>query len=189
MTMHRFISALLLSTAAVLPAAAASGRDAITTEQIAAAMANAGMQVSPKQVDLLTDVVANTPSPVLKIRSMEPLGDRRMMVRLDCESTDECLPFFVAVRFNQGDDAQAVAAKTVAASSENLHTKSPAATPTLRAGAPATLLLDGGRVHIRLTVVCLENGSIGQIIRVASKDHKEVYTALIVDDAVLKARL
>lgn len=189
MIMHRFISALLLSTAAALPAAAASGRDAITTEQVAAAMANAGMQVSSKQVDLLSDVVANTPSPVLKIRSMEPWGDRRMMVRLDCESNEECLPFFVAVRFNAVDDARAAVANVVPTSSENLHTKSPAATPTLRAGAPVVLLLDGGRVHIRLTVVCLENGSIGQTIRVASKDHKQVYTAQVVDDSVVRARL
>jgi hypothetical protein len=49
----------------------------------------------------------------------------------------------------------------------------------VRAGRPATLLLDGAHVHIRIAVVCLENGAAGQTIRVASKDHRQTYTAKV----------
>src|ERR1700761_5156229 len=95
-----FISALTLAASAVIPALAATGHNAITTAQVAAAISDAGMQISAKQVELLSDVVAATPAPALKIRSMEPWGDHRMMVRMDCEQREECLPFFVAVRFS-----------------------------------------------------------------------------------------
>jgi flagella basal body P-ring formation protein FlgA len=59
----------------------------------------------------------------------------------------------------------------------------------MHAGAPATLLLEGARVHIRLAVVCLENGAPGQTIRVASRDHRQTYMAKVVDEEVLRASL
>jgi hypothetical protein len=39
----------------------------------------------------------------------------------------------------------------------------------VRAGSRAILLLDGGHVHVRLNVVCLENGAAGQRIRVEAR--------------------
>jgi flagella basal body P-ring formation protein FlgA len=59
----------------------------------------------------------------------------------------------------------------------------------VKAGSPATLLLDGDHVHIRLSVICLQNGITGQTIRATSKDHTVVYTAEVVDGGVLKGRL
>ncbi|MBB6145021.1 hypothetical protein HNQ77_002977 [Silvibacterium bohemicum] len=196
MTIRNSISALVLSAALTLPAGAAAGREVITAEQVAATMTNAGMQVSAKQVELLTDVVATTATPTLKIRSMEPWGDHRMMVRLDCARSEECVPFFVAVRFNPIGQAQPV-------SSDSAHLLPAAATvpmtaparsiataaPAVRAGSIVTLLLDGPRVHIKLPVVSLENGTIGQTIRVATKDHRLTYVAEVVDGTLLRGSL
>jgi len=59
----------------------------------------------------------------------------------------------------------------------------------VRSGSPATLMLDSDRVHIRLSVICLENGAPGQRIRVTGKDHRLVFTAQVIDGSLLKGRL
>jgi hypothetical protein len=183
------IPALIVSTAIALPAAPAPAHAAITPAQIAAAVTAAGMKISPEQVTLLTDVVATTASPRLDVESIEPWGDQRMRVRLSCAASEQCLPFIVAVRLSKPDAAQL----DNAASDHLLAKASRTATdPTnfaVRAGAQATLLLDGGHVHIRLIVVCLENGAAGQTIRVSSLDHRQSYRAKVVGEAVLRASL
>ena len=45
------------------------------------------------------------------------------------------------------------------------------------------------RVHIRLSVICLQNGAPGQMIRVTGKDRKLVFTAQVIDGNLLKGRL
>ena len=59
----------------------------------------------------------------------------------------------------------------------------------IRSGSSATLLLDGGHVHIRIPVTCLENGSTGQTIRATDKDRRRVYKAQVVANGVLQGRL
>ena len=51
------------------------------------------------------------------------------------------------------------------------------------------LLLEGNHVHIRLTVICLENGTKGQTIRVASKDRKLTYKAEVIEDSTVRGSL
>jgi hypothetical protein len=168
------------------PAAPLQAHVSITTVQIAAAISGAGMQISADQVNLLSDVVATTPLPVLVVESMQPWGDRRMKVRLSCAASEHCLPFIVMVRLGQQGGSQPAIA---AASAEVLRAGTDSKSYVVRAGAPATLLLDGGHVHIRIAVVCLENGAAGQTIRVASKDRRQTYMAKVIDQSVLRASL
>lgn len=185
-TIGKWVTTSILAVAAALPATAASVRTAITASQIAAAINSAGMQISPRQVMLLTDVVAASDAPALKVQSMERWGDHQLRVRLGCSSQAECIPFFVGVR-----DAD-LNAKQLASSDSDRSTAREKRDPksfVVRSGTPATLLLDGERIHIQLSVICLEGGAPGQTIRVASKDHKQTYTAEIVDGSILKARL
>ncbi|MGD0632431.1 MAG: hypothetical protein ABR987_24165 [Terracidiphilus sp.] len=189
MTKHRLISALIFSAAVASAAAPAPGHSAITPAQIAAAIGAAGMRISADQVALLSDVVATTASPRLKVESMEPWGDHRMRVRLDCEDSEQCLPFFVAVRLNQDDASPAAAADAERSSTETMRGRIDPKSFVVRAGAPATLLLEGAHVHIRVAVVCLENGAPGQTIRVTSKDHRQTYMAKVIGEAVLRASL
>jgi hypothetical protein len=189
MTKLRLISALILGAAAAASAAPAPGHSAITPAQIAAAINAAGMQISVDQVMLLTDVVATAASPRLKVESIEPWGDGRMRVRVECAASEQCLPFYVAIRVGQDiSSRQGIAAlgpSSSGASGAGIDSKS----FVVRAGAPATLLLDGAHVHIRIAVICLENGAPGQTIRVSSKDHRQTYTAKVIDEAVLRASL
>ena len=187
MNRYKFISALTLSAAAALPAAgAAPGHEAITTQQIANAMTGVGMQVSAAQVQLLSDVVSTVSTPRLRVQSMQRWGDDRMKVRMNCENAEECLPFFVAVRWSQPDATESAPTELVASI---LPIKPGPRNFVVRSGTLATLLLDSARVHIRVSVVCLENGAPGQVIRVSSKDHKQFYNAQVVDGGLLKGRL
>jgi hypothetical protein len=184
MTTHNLISALIVAVALGLPAAVASAQHSITPQQIAAALDSAGMSTTPEQVVLLTNVVSTTSAPALKFESAELWSDRRIKVRLSCVKSEECLPFFVAV---QGSQVQPVTSD--ASSATTLQAKPNSNSPAIRAGGHATLLLEGGHVHIKLPVVCLENGAIGQTIRVASLDRKLTYTAQVDGDQTLRGKL
>lgn len=189
MTKHRLISAFILGAAVAASAAPAPGHSAITPAQIAAAISAAGMQIGLDQVILLTDVVATTASPRLKVESIEPWGDGRMRVRVECAASEQCLPFYVAIRVNQAASSRQAMAALGSSSTGALGNGIDPKSYVVRAGSPATLLLDGAHVHIRVAVICLENGAPGQTIRVASKDHRQTYTAKVVDEAVLRASL
>jgi hypothetical protein len=189
MTKLRLISAFMFSAAVAATAAPAPGHSVITPAQIAAAINAAGMQIGVDQVMLLSDVVASTTFPKLKVESIEPWGDGRMRVRVDCAASEQCLPFYVAIRVGQAAPSRQAMAALASSSSVATGTGIDAKSFVVRAGAPATLLLDGAHVHIRIAVVCLENGAPGQTIRVSSKDHRQTYSAKVIDEAVLRASL
>lgn len=176
----------MMVAAATSPALAAAGRYPISTAQIAAAVSSLGMQVAPQQVTLLSDVVSNSDSPRLTVRSIEPWGNRGMMARLACESSDQCLPFLVSLKMAPGADTHA--AMAAAQASLPILASSPKHF-AVRSGTPATLLLDSERVHIRLSVICLESGVLGQTIRVTDRDRRTVFRAQVVDGGLLKGRL
>lgn len=183
----RSISIFVLSGAMAVSALSAQQRVPILTTQIAATISAAGMPVSAEQVTLLADVSATKASPALTVESIQPWGDHRMKVRMNCANSDQCLPFFVSIH-------TASPSQPAIAAGDSSSTGVPRATidprnVVVRAGAPATLLLDGIHVHIRIAVVCLESGAPGQTIRVASRDHRQTYVARVVDGAMLRASL
>ncbi|HVT97755.1 MAG TPA: flagella basal body P-ring formation protein FlgA [Acidobacteriaceae bacterium] len=171
---------------APLPALAASGRYAISSENVAGAMATMGMQVSPTQLTLLSDPVATTTNPQLRVQSMQRWPGDKIVARLECATTQQCLPFFVSVRLGN------MATSQIAAASD-----SPAPEPAIRstpamvvhAGSPATLYIEGDHIHIRVAVRCLQSGAIGQTIRAEGPDRQQTYTAQVAGAGVLKGRL
>jgi len=176
----------LLATAAAVPAVA-STHYAISVQQVASAIRATGVPVEPEQVALLSEVVSTSHSPHLRVSSIERWGSNGVMARLQCESQQECLPFFVRLRMRDGAQQPVVAsaAQAVSAPAQNR----PAARAVLHVGSPATLMLDGPHVQIRVSVVCLDAGVIGQTIHVTDPDHRQVYTAQVMSDGRLKGRL
>ncbi len=179
------LTSLVFATLA-LPALAAPARYPVSAGTVASVIQGMGLAVRPEQVELLSNVVASTPTPKLRVQSMQTWGDHRMMVRLECESPEECVPFFVGIAVN-GQDQERLSAS--AAEIPQLARKSPFKSYAVRAGSQATLLLDGDHVHIRIPVICLENGAAGQTVRVTGRDRKQVYTAEVIDGSLLKGRL
>jgi hypothetical protein len=188
MTRFRAIFSWMVCAVVAVSAMAAPVHHAVTSVEIAAAMQSIGMQITSDQVTLLSDVVASTENPRLTVKSMQHWDDGRVMVRMECANREECLPFFVGLRLSQEDKLQtsALAADRPASLQSRA---APANSPTVKTGSPATLLLDGDHVHIRLAVICLQNGMAGQTIRATSKDHRVVYTAEVVDGGLLKGQL
>jgi hypothetical protein len=185
--LHRRIAAVVVVwVAATLPAASQSNRFSITRDQVANAIDGAGLQVSAGQVTLLSNIVSATGKPALKVESIQKWGDRKMMVRLECASPGECLPFIVAVRLSgAAQERLALAPQSEPVS----FSAKPRESDTIRAGSTAVLFLEGPHVHIQLSVVCLENGSIGQRIRVATRDRRLTFIAEILGDSTLRGQL
>jgi len=183
LTLAAVVAAALAATLD-LPATAATAAampSPITRQQIATALAGQGVAVSAEQVTLLNDVVAATRSPELRVESLERLDVHQARVRLACAAPADCVPFFVIVH------SDAALPSTLPGVAATPHT--PAVSPVVRAGAPAVLLIESDHVHIRLHVVCLENGARGQTIRVATPDRKQTFTAQVMDDAKLRGSL
>ena len=184
--MMRGVSKLMwiVFAGATLPASAAPGRYAITTERIAEAISNRGVQVSPQQVTLLAGVVASVANPELNVQSIDRTGNEGVIARIACADSAQCLPFFVALHVQ---DAQ-IASVTVV----NPTAAVPAARPpvfAVRQGATTALFLDGAHVHISLSAICLENGVPGQTIRATSVDRRQVFTVQVASNGTLRGRL
>lgn len=185
MRQFRQILRFLAIAGAVLPASAAQHYD-ITPALVAGTMSRMGIQISPQQVTLLTNVVATQPAPILKVSSVSKMDQQQLLARMECANGGECLPFFVSIRLQQGGDAQA----SLAAMNQASLATGPSLQPAgLKRGASARLLLEGPHVQIIIPVICLEAGSPGQTIRVAARDHKVVYSAQVVNGALLKGNL
>ena len=152
----------------------------LTAEQVAAAVSGAGVEVTAEQVSLLADVVASIPQPALKVKSIEPTGSDRAVARVECADSRQCLPFFVALQ---------VGASTVRTAALPGGKHSGSSPNLVRSGERVILLLEGTHVHITLPVICLENGAMGQIIHVSSPDRRQLYTAQVGGDGLLRGRL
>jgi len=168
------------------PALAASGRYAIAPEKIVGAMAAIGMQISPAQLTMLSDAVAATSEPQLRVQSVERWPGDKVVVRVDCASREQCLPFFVSVRLGSAAPTQ-IATANLTISTEPSVRSAPAM--AVHAGSPATLYIEGDHIHISVAVKCLQSGAVGQTIRAEGPDHQQTYTAQVAGNGVLKGRL
>ncbi len=184
MTKNRRMLLGMALAAGTSSAWAAPAHYPISTEQVAATMSRAGVAIQSNQVTLLSDVVSTTPSPVLKVRSIQPWGSEKVMARVECESSLECVPFVVSVHMNAGEQEQALLSLPGPANAAVSR-----AIPVVHNGSPAILELEGKRVHIRLSVICLEKGAPGQTIRASSPDRRVVFRAEVIDGSLLKGSL
>jgi hypothetical protein len=186
MMLARLILWAILVASAATPVASASEHYAISAVAVAATISRSGVTVSPDQIVLPADVVANTAAPILKVRSLEKLENNRLLARLECINSDECLPFIVDIHVPMGSDAQI----TAGTEAQSLRTTQPRnAAFAVRSGSPVTLMLEGEHVHIRLQAICLQGGAPGQMIRVTDTNHRLIYQAQVVDASVVKGKL
>jgi len=174
-----------------MPAPAQSAHYPVTVDRIVEAMNGMGLAIAPAQVTLLSTPIAATASPRLTVRSIERWNSQRMMIRLECEDPAQCVPFFVNVRTDPNATGAKPSARNTTGRPLQIESfpRPSYASPVVRQGSPATLLLEGVHIHIRLSVICLDSGSPGQTIRVTDRDHREVYTAQIIDASTLAGRL
>lgn len=187
----RWILCCALGAAAAHPAAAAPGRHSITAAEVADAMNGIGLRISPDRITFLSNVVSTTSTPILQVKSIELADGHRATARLACEQPAECVPFLVGLRLVPNSDAPASppASPAIPASVPAEPAGSAPQRPAVTSGSKAILLLVGEHMQIRLPVICLQSGNVGQTIRVASPDHRQTYTAQVVQGGFLRGAL
>jgi len=182
---------LLLFAALSMPGlgrAQVQDRFVLTPAQVAHALQETGRNIDAGQVTLPARVVASVPSPALDIVAIQPAVQSRLiphptaraLVRLACRQPGDCLPFYALVR---GLEPAAV---TSASKPSRVAVNPQRAQFTMPAGTRATLVMDDNRSHIEVSVISLQNGMAGHWIRVASRDHKQIYYAEIVNANLLR---
>jgi hypothetical protein len=182
----------------------------IERSQVEAAMVKGALQVDGAEVSIGASMTSAMPNAELVIESVTLIKPHSIRLRLVCSDRSACLPFLATATYPASVDvakfvpgrsrpAQRMAgqdhAATPAADSGKSETQrgevavTSAAGPVLRVGEPAMLEFDADRIHVRIEVVCLENGTTGNRIRVVTRDHKQNYVAEVVAPSLLKGEL
>jgi hypothetical protein len=165
----------------------------LTVRQVAQTLSDKGIRTTDREVSLLAKVVATEPNPALDVLSVDPLSDQsagehaetRFRVRMACHLPGRCLPFYAIVKWPEGVVDYAAGSSTASIAS-GIQVLNRSGVFTIRSGDYATLVMDDERARIRVSVVSLENGMIGQKIRVASPDHKQKFVAEVVSASLLR---
>jgi hypothetical protein len=186
--------AIAMTMTAALCAAATSPestRPALSGNRILFALAVRDVPVRTAEVEFLAPIFLNHPRATLKLEHLERWQGDSGLARISCAAAGECLPFFVIVRWDDPRERElALGAATKEPLPVQKARKNEPAKPFLvRAGESATLFLENAKMHIATPIICLQNGSQGQQIRVSSLDHKRIVMAEVVDFGVLKGSL
>jgi hypothetical protein len=180
---------------ALAAAAAAANADSflaasfwITEGDVLTALHDQGIDVTLSRLRLSSNIPAHSAHPLLMAERIEPLTPRLARVLMRCADGVSCIPFYAYV--SGLDPSQRLAAVSSAASPlmASLH-RGPSAPPLIKRGAHAILEITSPDMLITLTVVCLENGRIGDRIRVSLPDHSRTYMAEVVSPGLLKGRM
>lgn len=136
----------------------------------------AGLHVTASQVESLSPMTSSEPNPKLTATKVDALDASTTKVRLQCERTDVCLPFYVLVHWPEGtkQDTKGAAQPRVLLEPLMVHN-----------GKDATLVFEGRNMRMNMPVLCLQNGVRGQRIRVISKDRKKVFLARVTGPGTL----
>jgi hypothetical protein len=189
---RRTLGSLGLLWILLLPAAgqASNARYSISSEQVAEAIVAAGVPVTAAQVRFLSEVSALGQEADVRVMNVAKWLGNRWKVELRCHDHRACLPFYVLVEpgTSAAFDAMSALARRGTAMSRDV---SRISTPQIlmRNGDRATLLFEKPTVRITMPVICLQNGNLGQTIRVESTDHKQFFKAEIVESGLLKVSL
>jgi len=146
--------------------------------------ATAGAPISAGQVEFLGEVRA-IPNAKFSVVGVERLSRNGTAVKLRCQSSSDCLPFYVVLHAGE-------VAKTLthpATAGDPGRTSRAEKQRAVKGGDRATLVLEGKDMRIVMPVICLQNGSLGQSIRVSSRDHKKIYEAEVIETGLVKGTL
>ncbi len=148
-----------------------------------------GIGIDGARIELTAKVVTSELNPALEIGSIDSLpalrtngrSEPRSAVRMMCQQPGTCLPFYAIVSWPAGMDRSGLHSSAKVETPVNLKAK-----VMMRTGAHATLVMDNDHVHIRLAVVSLDSGVAGSSIRVATRDHRQIYVGQVVSAELLR---
>jgi hypothetical protein len=106
-------------------------------------------------------------------------GLGRLQFRLECGEPGQCIPFLAYVRATERTILESCQARSLPAPARPKKV-------AVRAGERATVVLVANRLRLTASVVCLERGVEGEIIRVKNQDG-HIFRARIAAPALLEA--
>lgn len=157
----------------------------ISPSGVAVTVSRAGMHVTARQVHLDCEVWSASAHPDMELLSAQTAPDKEhVWVRIGCRQPRECRPFYATVAWN----GPLPVARDASQSKVPVHSKS-YSPPVMRMGDHATLVVDSPRSHIEIAVIAMQNGAVGQVIRLATPDRKQFFRGLIVNKSTLTGAL
>ncbi len=168
----------------------------IDTAAVRQAVVAAHPELAGAVLELPASVPSHEAAPALLAGPLQPwtgsksAGAPSGRVLLHCEEKDACLPFYVLVRGSEpGSHPEATLPPSPARESSVVRTGGGLPARAVRPGQRASLLIDSGRLHLRIPVTCLESGEVGNTIRVSGSARGIVYQAAVVDGSTVRGTL
>jgi hypothetical protein len=179
---------LALSVALFGAASAQIGaeRVPVSRELVANAMHAAGFEINPAQIEFLSSVNALL-GMHLSFVGVTKESAGASVVKLRCDDSRQCLPFYVlAHELNAHRDALKLPEVTLKPRDAKTISK---AKLLVNRGQPVSLIIERADLRIVISGVCLEGGTLGETIRVASPDRKRIYRGEVVNENTVKSTL
>ncbi len=152
----------------------------IRLDQVVRAIVAAHPELAGDAVRIPENVAARDRAPMLEAGREERWsdGDGTAHVRVRCQNESVCLPFYASVH---------LAPSQTAAHEPSARVEQPV--PVLRAGEHASMVIDSGRLHLKVPVTCLSSGAVGSTIRVAGPARMKVFEVSVLDGATVRGEL
>lgn len=191
-TAKSVLGTMLIALSAAMPAVAATATSAtvypLENAQVALALSAVGINVDPGAVNLVAQVVAREPNAKLDVLDIRRTGMVRQnsdqtWVKLGCHDAGTCVPFYAVVKWS--GPVSSIPARVLNSASHS----SPLSPLAIHVGQRITLDIERDRSRIEIAVVSMENGAVGQTIRVSTPDRKLIYHAEVVNSALVKGAL
>jgi hypothetical protein len=154
-----------------------------SVQQVIDALALTGVVVAPDQIEFLSGIRSTKESASIQVVNTTNSSAGTVKVKLRCQDNHECLPFYVLVHRLDKLNISSARLKAVSAAAADVPQN------VIRGGEHATLILESPDSRMSLPVICLQSGILGQTIRVASPDHRQLFDAVVVAPGTLKGSL
>ena len=112
------------------------------------------------------------------VSARQGFGAGTWLLRLDCDSRRECLPFHAVLRTAQFDQPPSRLHQP-AGFRGSPETRGVSRTPLVRSGNAVELVEQLPGVRLRVHVVCLQSGGLGDRIRVENRETHRVISATV----------
>ncbi len=175
----------VLAFVSVMPAVSQTGAAAPSSlaQRVVDALALTGITVGPRQIEFLSGTHRARESEGVRVVSVTDSTAGTAKVKLRCPDNHDCLPFYVLVHSLTGASLRSTKLQAPPISAAN------APQNVVRGGDRATLVLESPDSRLSFPVICLQSGMLGQKIRVASPDRRQVFDAEVVASGMLKGKL
>lgn len=182
------LAGLMVTVVAFAHAQASLGRFPLTSMTVTTALGAAGLNVTPSQIALPLQLTTESANPILHVTGAELVSTSRLRIRLACDSSRDCLPFFALVDIKSTNPGLRFISSMHSSSTPDLPIRTGTAS-AIQAGQHAMLLMEDDHMQISVPIISIDSGAIGKEVRVSSLDRKITYQATVISGQVVRGIL